>query len=1130
MRLIKFCLTFFLFTQIYSCNISQIRPEKRVLIFSKTAGYRHESITAGIAAIQKLGQENGFLVDTTENATNFKEENLAKYSAVIFLNTTGDVLDYHQQPAFERYIQAGGGFVGIHAASDTEYDWQWYGKLVGGYFNGHPNDPNVREAVLRVTAESHPATETLPKDWKRKDEWYNYKNLNPKTKVLLQLDESTYQGGTNGKNHPITWCHEFDGGRAFYIGLGHTPETYSEPHFLKLLLGGINYAIGQNQVLNYKKATTQLPPTEDRFVKTVLAQNLDEPMEFEMLPNWDILIIERKGDIKLFSHKSQTIETINHLTVHTVYEDGLLGLALDPDFEHTHWVYLFYSPIGNIPKQHVSRFNFKNGKIDFSSEKVILEIPVQRDECCHSAGSLKFGPDGNLFISVGDNTNPFASDGFAPIDEQKGRSAWDAQKSSANTNDLRGKILRIKPQFDGTYTIPEGNLFPKDGKQGRPEIYVMGCRNPFRFNIDPHTKFLYWGDVGPDAANDSLGRGYRGHDEVNQARKPGFFGWPYFVGNNKPYNDYDFANKKSLAPFNPAKPINNSPNNTGIQNLPPANPAFIWYPYANSDEFPIVKSGSRNAMAGPVYYYEDEPNNPNKFPQYYDSKLFIYDWMRRWILLVTMEKNGDLKSIEPFAPHLEFNNPVDMFFGKDGALYVLEYGTAWFKQNLDARLSRIDYKAGNRAPIAKIKTNKLAGKAPLEIKFSAKESFDLDKDDLTFAWKFTSDTQIESYEAEPTFKFTKPGIYKPYLIVKDKKGEIGTAEITVYVGNSPPVISWNIPNANRSFYWNQGNLNYEVKVSDEEDGNSGKGGINDAEVLVSLDYLVQGLDKTQIAQGHADFLGASKGEQLIEKNNCKSCHGIAENSTGPAYLNVAKRYQSDAQALNKLMNKVKNGGGGNWGDRLMPANPQIPEEDLKNMVQYILGLANQKGKTTTKPLKGTYTPDKMSEDGAYILSASYKDRGNGEFPGVTTTETIELRSPRLQAENFDGASPHLRTRDIPNGSGKLLSNLKHSNYLVFRRLDLSGVKQIQLQYWALGDYQGGASIEIRLGSVSGKLIGTLAVPILEKDKLQQIQTTITNIQGFFDVYLVFKNAGNINQNILDLDWIYFGNQGQATVK
>lgn len=214
-----------------------------VLVFSKTAGFRHKSIPAGRDAIFELGKEHGFSVDTTEDASFFSDEKLKKYAAVIFLNTTMDVLDSANQVAFEKYIQSGNGFVGIHSAADTEYNWPWYGKLVGAHFKNHP--PGVHEAVVKAIDQSHPATAKVPDYWMRTDEWYNFKDMNPDVHVLCHLDETTYEGGEMGHPHPIVWYHDYDGGRAFYTGMGHTSETFSEPLFRLHLWGGIKYAAGK---------------------------------------------------------------------------------------------------------------------------------------------------------------------------------------------------------------------------------------------------------------------------------------------------------------------------------------------------------------------------------------------------------------------------------------------------------------------------------------------------------------------------------------------------------------------------------------------------------------------------------------------------------------------------------------------------------------------------------------------------------------------------------------------------------------------------------------------------------------------------------------------------------------------
>lgn len=239
---------------LYASTASAQSKPKKILVFSKTNGFYHNSIPDGVAAVYKLGNEMHFTVDTTTSGVYFTEDSLKKYAAVIFMNTNGPVLDTAQKADFERYIQAGGGYVGVHSATATEYNWSWYGRLVGAYFNGHPNP---QDAYVQVMDATHPSTRRLPRRWKVFDEWYNFKNISPDIRILLNLDETTYKGGTNGSSHPIAWRHEFDGGRVFYTGLGHTSECYTDPLFLEHLKGGIRYAIGKNRPLDYTRVRTR---------------------------------------------------------------------------------------------------------------------------------------------------------------------------------------------------------------------------------------------------------------------------------------------------------------------------------------------------------------------------------------------------------------------------------------------------------------------------------------------------------------------------------------------------------------------------------------------------------------------------------------------------------------------------------------------------------------------------------------------------------------------------------------------------------------------------------------------------------------------------------------------------------
>lgn len=224
------------------CTLPAAPAGSRVLVFSRTKGFRHASIPDGIAAVIALGAKHGFAVEATEDATAFTDQTLGRFAAVVFMSTTGDVLDSAQQVAFQRYIRTGHGFVGVHSATDTEYDWPWYGQLVGAYFKRHPA---VQDAKLDVRDRTHLSTKCLPAEWKRRDEWYDFRAVPPAdAKILISIDEKSYSGGSMGDNHPMAWYHAFDGGRAFYTEMGHTSESFREQAYLDHLAGGILWAIG----------------------------------------------------------------------------------------------------------------------------------------------------------------------------------------------------------------------------------------------------------------------------------------------------------------------------------------------------------------------------------------------------------------------------------------------------------------------------------------------------------------------------------------------------------------------------------------------------------------------------------------------------------------------------------------------------------------------------------------------------------------------------------------------------------------------------------------------------------------------------------------------------------------------
>ncbi len=1103
-------------TSLFYVSCSHKREGKpRVLIFSKTAGFKHASIPVGIAAIQKLGAENGFEVDTTKNGDQFTDENLKKYSTVIFLSTTGNVLDYKQEAAFERYIQSGGGYVGVHAATDTEYDWGWYGKLAGAYFLSHPKQ---QEAKFIIKDKNFIATKFFTDSvWQRKDELYNYKNINPDLHILITIDESTYEGGANGKFHPMAWYHDFDGGRAFYTGLGHTDESWSEENFLKHLLGGIQYAIGDNNELDYTKAKSQIPPDEDRFVKTQLAQgDFFEPTEMTILPNFDILIGQRRGEIMLYKNDTKNVKQVGYLNVYwktntpgVNAEEGLLGLAKDPNFAKNNWVFIYYSPIDSSVNR-LSRFTFRNDTLDLSTEKVILEVKSQREICCHTGGSIAFGPDGLLYLSTGDNSTPFdepkakyVNSGFGPLNDLPGKQQYDARRSSSNTNDLRGKILRIKVKDDGTYDIPEGNLFPKGTDKTRPEIYTMGHRNPYRISVDQKNSTLYWGEVGPDSNVDSLEtRGPKGYDELNQARKAGYFGWPLFIGGNYPYRAYDYATGKHGEPFDVNKPINDSKNNTGLTELPAVSAPFIWYPYGVSPEFPQVGTGGRNAMAGPVYYTDMFPKE-TRLPDYYNGKVLIYEWMRGWIKAVTLQPNGDFDKMEPFFPALKMNSVIDMEVGPDGRLYLLEYGSGWFSKNPDAGLARIDYIAGNRAPkVTSIKVDKTSGVLPFKVNVTA-DAIDPENDKVTYTWEFDNGTTKEKKEtSEPTVEYTfnEAGDYSIYVEAKDAQGASAKSNtINVYAGNEAPEVTVQLVGGNKTFYLPGEPIKYTVEVKDNDNAP-----VDPANLFVSVDY-VEGFDKAASAMGHQQGSANIGGKSLTQSLDCKSCHKENEKSIGPSFVDVAKKYQADPGARNYLTEKIIKGGGGVWGEVAMSAHPTLSKEDVHQMVSYILSLGNTNAQKKSLPANGSITPATGQKPGSVlVLSASYTDKGGNNSKALTGSNSVSLRSNTL---GFTGKESSSGFTPFAFNGNNILMYPATTGWFALEDIDLTGVKSITVINGWQEAPQATFDYEVKLDSPEGAVVGTGSMAEPKKGSTNGI--AMIKLQPVTDgklhkVYFVFK--------------------------
>jgi cytochrome c len=779
------------------------------LVFSKTAGFRHDAIAAGIAAIETLATEHGFDVDTTEDAGVFTDENLAQYQVVIWLNTTGDVLEDAQQGAFERYVQAGGGYAGVHSASDTEYGWAWYGELVGAYFNNHPAN---QTATIKVEDPAHPSTVHLGSTWERFDEWYNYQT-NPRgdVHVLASLDESSYDPGSGamGAEHPIAWCHDYDGGRAWYTGLGHTIESYSEPAFLDHLLGGIQTAAGAVDADCGASLT-------GNFEKVALDESTSNPMKLDVAADGRVFYVDRAGDVRIVRPDGSTM-TVGQVDVYTGQEFGMLGIALDPDFAANGWIYLYYSPAGSEPVDRLSRFTMDGDMLDTGSEVTLLEVDTQRTECCHAGGALTFDAAGNLYLASGDNTNPFASDGYTPIDERPGRAFWDAQRTSANSAVLNGKVLRVHPEDDGSYTIPEGNMFAPGTANTRPEIYAMGFRNPFTVGTDPETGKLIVADYGPDAGSSDPSRGPDGRVEWNIVDEAGFYGWPYCVGANTPYVDYDFATGQSGQPFDCAGgPVNDSPNNTGITQLPPAIGAELWMGKSSTGVPEIGGSGA--PTAGGVYRYDPDLESDRKWPAYWDGKSVFGDWNDGRLFAIQPDESvSGVVDVSRIFPELSFIRIHDLTWGPDGALYVIDWGTGFGGNNADSGIYRIDYLGGVRDPIAQLSADRTSGPVPLTVQFSAAGSRDPEGTQLSYAWDFDGDGTTDATGPEVSHTYTEPGTFLAALTVTTQDGRSAVRDVEIVAGNTAPTITVHAPIGGGFFDFGD-QIRYEVTVTDPEDG------------------------------------------------------------------------------------------------------------------------------------------------------------------------------------------------------------------------------------------------------------------------------------------------------------------------
>jgi cytochrome c len=622
-------------------------------------------------------------------------------------------------------------------------------------------------------------------------------------------------------------------------------------------------------------ADAQAPP-DSEFEKVTLNDMppggpvQGEPMDLAVLPDGRVLHTTRRGQVWLHDPATGRNTLAAEPEIYNHDEEGLQGIALDPNFEKSKRVYLYYSPPLDTPVDdpvtpvnegdapefgdpddfapyegvvRLSTFKWKKDHLALNTERQIIDVPVDRGICCHVGGDIVFDSDGNLIMSTGDDTNPFESDGYTPIDERPDRNpAFDAQRTAANTNDLRGKILRITPDAQhGGYEIPDGNLFPEGTEGTRPEIYAMGFRNPFRIEINRTNDELYVGDYSPDNGTADPERGPAGHGKWTIVREPGNYGWPYCATAELPYVDGEFVGEpdpsappqfiSSGEEFDCENPVNESPNNTGLTELPPVTQPDVWYSFGPSAEFPELGTGGVGPMGGPAYDFDPAKASPPAWPEYFDGVPLFYEWTRDYAKEFRLDAAGNLAEISPATGSLlgtlgpargddaTFDNAMDLEFGPDGALYTVEYGDGFFVDTPEAQLARIDYigPGGNHAPQVQASGDPDAGlEAPLTVEFSSAGTSDPDGDELSFEWYLDDDDKVDSTEANPTFTYKKEGVYLATLKATDEHGRSASTFVTITVGNQQPEVELTTTPAPGEPFSFGDPVSYQVEVTDEE--------------------------------------------------------------------------------------------------------------------------------------------------------------------------------------------------------------------------------------------------------------------------------------------------------------------------
>jgi glucose/arabinose dehydrogenase/type 1 glutamine amidotransferase len=730
---------------------------------------------------------------------------------------------------------------------------------------GPPPESQVQQAIVDFTDRQHPANKGLPLTLTRSDKWMNW-SPNPlgKVQTIAQVEERTYSPGLNGNGafHPISWCRDYDGGRAFYTGMGGTEASYTtDTEFRGHLSGAIQWATGL--VRGDCQATIASNYTIERLTAPNKSGQLDQIGEAHGLtiaPDGKVFYVGKAacptgpiadwndpkvglgcGTIHQWDPKTKQPKLLTTLAVMgnrgsgselVKDEEGLLGIALDPKFEQNGWFYVYWMPHESIDRDKrigqrtVSRFayDFAKQSIDQGTRKDLLHWDTQIHSCCHAGGGMTFDKDGNLYIGSGDDNSSGGSDGYSGnnwTQDYKGISFQDARRTAGNTNDLNGKIIRIHPETDGTYTVPAGNLFTgkeEGGGKTRPEIYVMGVRNIARIAWDKVNNWLTTGWVGPDAGGPSETWGPAKYETATIITSAGNQGWPYCMGNKQPYRDRSNVDATQPAGWYDCDHLKNtSPRNTGLVDIPPARDNMIWYSpqgggpvypkrndgtglptYKPGDETltqPYLKGGGQAIMSGPTYHRSEvDTSSGVAWPAYWENKWFIGDESNanNRVAVTVDPKNvkdqrppafgEDVRSIiQTGGGANQLQAWMDAKFGPDGALYMLDYAGGFFSLHPNQKLIRVTYHGGPATPNpSDAAVRAVRQSTPKTIQFSSTKA-----GGVSWEWNF-GDGSKPSTQANPTHTYANFGTYKATLKVTYANGEVATGQIEVKVGCAAP--------------------------------------------------------------------------------------------------------------------------------------------------------------------------------------------------------------------------------------------------------------------------------------------------------------------------------------------------------